>query len=66
MNPGGWSVARAAREVEHLGADPCCRCFDLMELCPPHDEQGRTARVAAHLFLAFLRGFARRPAETPA
>jgi arginase family enzyme len=44
-----------------LARHPGCRCFDLMELCPPHDEGGRTARLAAHLFLSFLRGFAERP-----
>jgi arginase family enzyme len=27
-----------------------------MELCPAHDEQGRTARVAAHLFLHAMMG----------
>jgi arginase family enzyme len=31
--------------------------MDFMELSPPHDAQGRTARLAAHLFLAFLAGF---------
>jgi len=36
------------------------RCFDLMELNPAHDPDGRTARAAAHLFLSFLQGFAQR------
>lgn len=60
MNPCGWDVARAAAWVEALGGDPRVRCFDLMELNPRHDAEGRTARVAAHLFLSFLRGYARR------
>jgi arginase family enzyme len=51
--------------VEHAallaGQDPGVRCFDIMELCPAHDEGGRTARLAAHVFLSFLRGFAGRP-----
>jgi arginase family enzyme len=60
-NPSGLSVAEASRWA--LAAGRCQRvaCFDLMELCPPNDEHGRTARVAAHLFLCFLRGAAERP-----
>lgn len=60
MNPVGWSPregeawARAAGEREQV------RCFDVMELCPKHDEGGRTARLAARLVLAFLRGFVER------
>ncbi len=60
-NPSGWSPALAERWVFACGADPRVRCFDLMELCPPQDEGGRTARLAAHLFLTFLYGFAQRP-----
>lgn len=64
LNPDGWSVQRGSLEAERCGMDPDCACFDLMELCPAHDEGGRTARVAAYLFLSFLRGFARRPGAT--
>jgi hypothetical protein len=32
-----------------------------MELCPPLDPDGRTARVAALLFLSFVAGFSERP-----
>ena len=60
-NPAGWTSREAERWVLACGADPRVRCFDLMELCPPHDEGGRTARLAAHLFLTFLTGFATRP-----
>lgn len=60
VNPAGWSVCEAEAWVRACGADPRIRCFDLMELNPAHDPDGRTARVAAHLFLAFLQGFARR------
>jgi len=60
-NPSGWTPREAERWVQACGADPRVRCFDLMELCPPHDEGGRTARLAAHLFLTFLAGFAERP-----
>lgn len=60
-NPMGWSVERAAEWAFAAGGNDRVRCFDIMELCPPQDESGRTARVAAHLLLTFLRGFAARP-----
>src|SRR5690606_3018523 len=61
MNPAGWTIHQAEAWVTALGREPRIRCFDLMELCPEHDEGGRTARIAAHLFLAFLRGYTERP-----
>jgi formimidoylglutamase len=61
-NPLGVRVEHAAELAEIAGLRPELRHFDLMELCPPHDVDGRTARVAAYLFLAFMAGFARRPA----
>lgn len=61
LNPAGWTVERGAAWAAACGRHPRVRCFDLMELSPPHDEQGRTARAAAHLFLSFLHGFAQRP-----
>lgn len=60
MNPAGWSTQRAERFVIAAGRNPRVRCFDIMELCPDHDENNRTARVAAFLFLTFLAGFAER------
>jgi len=60
MNPSGWNPQEAEAWVRALGADPRVRSFDLMELCPAQDEGGRTARLAAHLFLSFLAGFADR------
>lgn len=60
MNPAGWSTRRAERFVLAAGRNPSVRCFDIMELCPDHDENNRTARVAAFLFLTFLAGFAER------
>jgi formimidoylglutamase len=60
LNPAGWTVGEAAKWVAACGASKAVRCFDLMELNPVHDTEGRTARVAAHLFLTFLAGFARR------
>ncbi len=60
-NPAGWTPREAEGWLRACGADPRVRCFDLMELCPTEDEGGRTARLAAHLFLTFLTGFATRP-----
>ncbi len=60
LNPAGWSVRKAEAWVRACGADPRVRCFDLMELNPRFDPGGRTARIAAHLFLSFLAGFAQR------
>lgn len=60
LNPAGWTVREAESWVRTCGADSRVRCFDLMELNPAHDPEARTARVAAHLFLTFLQGFARR------
>jgi formiminoglutamase len=60
LNPAGWTVRQAEAWVRACGASRAVRCFDLMELNPAHDADGRTARVAAHLFLTFLAGFARR------
>ena len=59
-NPSGMSVATAQRWASEAGRCPRVRCFDIMELCPPNDESGRTARVAASLFLSFLSGLSHR------
>ena len=53
--------ATSAQAARWAGRDPRVVCFDLMELCPAHDVGGRTARVACHLFLSFLRGMSERP-----
>jgi formimidoylglutamase len=60
VNPDGLDVSAVARIAERAGREPAVRHFDLMELSPPHDEAGRTARVAAFVFLQFVAGFARR------
>ncbi|GAB4386160.1 MAG: formimidoylglutamase [Phycisphaerales bacterium] len=60
MNPCGWTPSLAQRWVRAAGARPQVRCFDIMELNPRFDEGGRTARLAARLFLEFLSGFAER------
>jgi formiminoglutamase len=60
LNPVGWTVREAEAWVRACGADSRVCCFDLMELNPRFDTDGRTARIAAHLFLSFLTGFAQR------
>ena len=60
-NPMGLMARDAADLVEAAGASPSVRHFDIMELSPPHDHDGRTARLAAFLLLMFLAGFEARP-----
>jgi arginase family enzyme len=60
MNPAGISSRTASAYAHAAGRTASVRCFDIMELSPPHDEHHRTARLAAHLFLTFLHGFAHR------
>lgn len=62
MNPCGWTPHQAAAWVAAAGRSPRVRCFDIMELNPAADPSGRTARLAAHLFLVFLHAFAQRKA----
>lgn len=56
----GILPSQAAAYAYQAGRNPSVRCFDIMELNPRFDEGGRTALLAAHLFLAFLRGFGER------
>ncbi len=62
LNPAGLSVQSVSDLVEAAGADPRVRHFDMMEFSPELDPSGRGPRVAAHIFLCFVAGFARRPA----
>jgi formimidoylglutamase len=59
-NPEGLLLRDAAQLAEAAGRDERIRHFDLMELCPTHDAEGRTARAAAYLFLSFIAGFQKR------
>ena len=59
VNPMGVTPAIAASVAEQAGSNPMVRHFDIMELSPTHDD-GRTARLAALLFIHFLAGFERR------
>ncbi len=60
LNPCGASPAAVGAWIDTLSRDGTVRCFDIMELNPDHDADGRTSRLAAHLFLRFLRGLADR------
>lgn len=62
VNPDGFDVRTVCSIAERAGAHAGVRHFDIMELSPPHDESGRTARIAALIFLSFLTGFAERSA----
>ena len=59
-SPLGLGVGHAARVAEAAGGDARVGHFDIMELCPAQDREGRTARVAALLFLSFVAGWRRR------
>lgn len=64
LNPCGLSPPQIARLVHSAGVNPAVHCFDIMEFNPHHDADGRTARLAAHMFLTFLRGIAERDRST--
>ncbi len=53
-NPCGWSPTLGEHWVFNAGRHKQVKCFDIMELSPPHDQDGRTARLAARMLLAFL------------
>ncbi len=59
-NPCGLLPREVERLLRFAGRTPAIHCFDIMELNPAFDADGRTARLAAHMFLTFLRGFAER------
>jgi formimidoylglutamase len=65
QNPMGLSTSEVAEWVLAAGANQRVRCFDIMELCPIKDNDGRTARIAAHMLMTFLKGFASRPGSRP-
>lgn len=60
INPCGLSPREVEPIVRAAGRMANVKCFDIMELNPEHDVEGRTARLAAHMFLTFLRGLAER------
>jgi formiminoglutamase len=62
INPLGLEVRHAVTLAAAAGANLQVRHFDIMELSPPHDQNGHTARIAALLFLSFLSGWKARTA----
>ena len=52
--PGGLSAREMIGIVQRIGADGRLLGADLMELSPPYDEGGRTAKLAARLLLELL------------
>jgi len=68
MNPAGLPAHLVCDIARRAGADARIEHFDIMELSPPNDDPagaGRTARVAALIFLHFLTGCAERTRRTP-
>lgn len=63
LNPCGALPGEVGTILDAISRDHSVRCFDIMELNPDHDPDGRTARLAAHLFLRFLRGLGERLQE---
>ncbi len=61
-NPCGLDPQTVAGIALAAGRSPHAGCFDICELNPAFDMDGRTARLAAYLFLSFLAGLAERPA----
>lgn len=53
-NPCGVLAQTAKSWIQDTLDSPALRCFDIMELSPPHDDHDRTARLAAYLFLEAL------------
>ena len=57
---GGLSVAEWLAAAEAAGKTPSVRSCDVVELAPPLDRDGQTARLAAVTVWRILRGLARR------
>ena len=62
-SPLGVVAGTAAHLAEAAGQNPRVGHLNIMELCPAHDPEGRTARLAALLFLSFVAGMASRRAR---
>ena len=55
LNPCGVPAQVASYWIQRNAASQHLRCFDIMELSPPHDDGDRTARLAAYFFLLVLQ-----------
>jgi len=58
--PDGFSAAELFACARAAGANPRVRVLDVMELSPPLDQDGRTARLAAMAIWSFLAGYRTR------
>jgi arginase family enzyme len=58
--PDGFSAADLFACARAAGSNPRVRVLDVMELSPPLDQDGRTARLAAMAIWSFLAGYAAR------
>jgi arginase family enzyme len=63
LNPCGATVSQAAAFAFAAGQAQSVRAFDVMELNPLFDPDGRGARAAVYCFLSFLRGLSSRTAR---
>ncbi len=61
----GLPVERWLQAAFLAGATRAVTSADIVELSPPHDQHGQTARLAALTVWEILRGFATRPASRP-
>jgi formiminoglutamase len=59
-SPAGLPVDSWLAAAERLGGDPRVASLDVVELSPPHDGDGLTARLAALTVWRFLRGWSGR------
>lgn len=59
-SPDGFTPEEVSLAAYLAGLDPKVAYFDIMELNPVFDQEGRTARLAAALILHFLAGLAKR------
>ena len=60
----GVAVELVERLATHVARSGKLRLFDVAELCPPHDADGRTARTAARLVGAVVENWAEAPGST--
>ena len=60
-SPDGLSAEEVAKFADWAGRNVKVRLLDVVEVAPPHDENGRTARLAALCVWRFLAGLATRP-----
>jgi arginase family enzyme len=63
-NPWGLSADLGLQLAQTFGRSPTVAALDLMELAPPQDPSGRSARMAAFLVGAFLQGLGQRPMDS--